>query len=153
MPPSSSSSSSSYQFWSDPHGLQQRNRHFPSSTAEAARTSSGSGVHSDGKIGFFGAAHGRNSEVHVRVARGLAGEEEGEGELSSTVLTTSKVSEAAASVAVDRPARGPSWRRSLNPQVSPWPIRHWWAQGWTNLTIFSADVAKFRDHSLLMFVN
>ena len=137
MPPSSSSSSSSSpsQSWSDPHGLQRQRRPFqlspPPSSAAARTSSSGSGVHSGGKIG-----DGERREAHksggenVRVARGLLGKEG--GEFSSTVVTTTKISEAAAtsSSAVDSAsADRPSWRRSLTPPVSPWPIRHWWAQG------------------------
>ena len=150
MPPSSSSSSSSSQFWSDPHGLQQQQRR------RGQFQLSGGGVHSGGKIGDFAERREEAHEsvvgenVHVRrVARGLLGKEEGEGEFSSTVLTTSRVGEAAASAAAaavdpssqaaDRPARGPSWRRSLTPPVSPWPIRHWWAQGWTTVAILSAN--------------
>ena len=154
VPPSSSSSSSPSQFWSDPHGLQRRRRRQfqfspPSSPAAGSGGSSGGGVHSGGKIGDVverREAHESVGEnVHVRVARGLLG---GEGEFSSTVLTTSRVGEVAAAAAavVDsssssagRPARGPSWRRSLTPPVSPWPIRHWWAQGWTTAAILSAN--------------
>ena len=133
MPPSSSSSSPSSQSWSDPHGLQRR---WPYQLSPLPRTSSGSGVHSGGEIGDVGEGREARDSVgeNVRVARGLLGNED--GEFSSTVVTTAKLSEASSSSAVNpssadrpRPERGPSWRRSLTPPVSPWPIRHWWAQG------------------------
>ena len=139
LPPSSPYSSS--QFWSDPHGLQHHYRKrqqagiLPSTTS--LRTSN------SGSVGSIGEGRTRTAEgdgVHVRVPRALEGGDGESSSFSSTVLSTTSqdVSEAtAAAAAASRPARGPSWRqqqqrRSLSPPpVSPWPIRHWWAQGWT----------------------
>ena len=135
LPPSSPYSSS--QFWSDPHGLQHHYRKrqagiLPSTTS--LRTSnSGRSARSGSGIGEGRTRTEAEGDVHVRLVRALEGGDGESSSFSSTVLSTTSqdVSEATAAAA-SRPARGPSWRRSLSPPpVSPWPIRHWWAQGRT----------------------
>ena len=131
LPPSSPYSSS--QFWSDPHGLQHHYRKrqqagiLPSTTS--LRTSNSGRSARSGSIGE-GRTRTAEGDVHVRVPRALEGGDGESSSFSSTVLSTTSQDVGSEATAASRPARGPSWRRSLSPPpVSPWPIRHWWAQG------------------------